>query len=100
MRCRTGAFVGGILVGIGIGALLGVLFAPLAGVECRRRLSARALIAAEAARTMAQEAEHVVSRFGTRVDNFRGLDDAAVRRRVNEIRERVRAYDTDLSNLR
>lgn len=100
MRCRTGTFVGGILVGIGIGALLGVLFAPVAGAECRRRLSVRALIAAEAARTMAQEAEQVVSRFGTRMDNLRGVDDDAVWRRVNEIRERVRSYDTDLSNLR
>ncbi|MCL4554189.1 MAG: hypothetical protein M1617_06800 [Actinobacteria bacterium] len=99
MRCRTGAFVGGMLLGIGLGALLGVLFAPVPGVEARRRLSARAVIAAEAARTMAQDAELAVSRLGARVDNLRGVDDAAVWRRVNEIRDRVRSYDTDLSNL-
>lgn len=100
MRCRTGSFIGGILVGIGLGTLLGVLFAPAPGIECRRRLSARALIAAEAARTMAYDAEKAVSRLGAKVDNFRGVDDDAVWRRVNEIRERVRTYGTDISNFR
>ncbi len=100
MRCRTGTFIGGILVGIGLGTLLGVLFAPVPGVECRRRLSARALIAAETGRTIARDAEQAVFRLGAKVDNLRGVDDDAVWRRVNEIRERVRTYGTDLSNFR
>lgn len=100
MRCRTGAFVGGMLIGVGLGALFGLLFAPVPGAESRRRLSARAVVAAEAARTMAHDAEQAVSRLGAKVDNLRGVDDAAVWRRVNEIRERVRSYDTDSSSLR
>jgi gas vesicle protein len=85
-------FVVGLLAGAALGFVAGLLFAPASGAKTRRRLADEALRAAEAARGLAERAEHAADVIGGRVGHYLGKDEELAWRKVNEIREGIRGY--------
>jgi gas vesicle protein len=89
---RLEYFVIGCIAGLVVGVVGGLLLAPRAGVETRRRLASRALQAAEVARTVAERAEVTAEVLTERVDHYLGRDQEMAWRKVREIREGVDRY--------
>ncbi len=92
MRRDLEFFLIGGLVGIALGALLGLLFAPVEGRRLRRRLADEANRAADAAKGIASRTEEVAGRIAGRVDHYLGRDEEAAWKKVKEIREGVNRY--------
>lgn len=92
MRQRAEYFAIGVITGLGIGVALGLLFAPTSGVRMRRRLADEALRAAEAARAVAERAEHAAEVIGGKVEHYLGRDEEVAWRKVQEIREGMQRY--------
>jgi len=92
MSKRLEYFVIGILVGGVVGLTIGLLFAPAAGARTRRRLADEAARVAEAARSVAERAEHAVEILGSKMDHYLGRDEEVAWRKVHEIREGVHRY--------
>lgn len=92
MRRTFEYFVMGMFVGIALGFVGGLLFAPAAGTKTRRRLADEALRAAETARILAERAEEAAGVIGVRVGHYLGKDEETAWRKVNEIREGIRGY--------
>lgn len=92
MGRRLEYFVIGCIVGCVAGVVGGLLIAPRSGIETRRRLAARALAAAEAARTVADRAELTAEALTERFDHYMGRDEEVAWRKVREIREGVDRY--------
>lgn len=55
----TGTFIGGLVVGLALGAAIGVLFAPASGAVTRRRLRRKA-------EDLREQAEDSLDEVGTR----------------------------------
>jgi len=89
---RLEYFVIGCIAGLVVGVVGGLLLAPRAGAETRRRLAGRALQAAEVARTVAERAEVTAEVLTERVDHYLGRDQEMAWRKVREIREGVDRY--------
>jgi gas vesicle protein len=85
-------FLIGSLVGLAVGAVIGLLFAPVEGRRLRRRIADEAIRAADAARDLADKTEDVAGRIVGRVDHYLGRDEEAAWRKVREIREGVSRY--------
>ena len=85
-------FVIGVVGGTTAGIVIGLLMAPSSGAQSRRRLAQQAQRVADAARVVADRAEHTAAVLGERVDHYLGNDEAAAWRRVKEIREGVERY--------
>lgn len=92
MNRRLEYFVIGCVTGGVLGVVTGLLLAPYAGTETRRRLSAQARHAAEIARDVAGRAEVTAEVLGERVDHYLGRDEEVAWRKVREIREGVERY--------
>ncbi|MDO8880431.1 MAG: YtxH domain-containing protein [Coriobacteriia bacterium] len=92
MNKRLEYFVIGILVGGVAGVIIGLLFAPDAGSRTRRRLVEEATRVAEAARGVAERAEHAVEVLGSKMDHYLGRDEEVAWRKVHEIRQGVHRY--------
>ena len=92
MGRRLEYFVIGCLTGAALGAIAGILLAPRSGLETRRRLAARALNAAEAAREVADRAEATAEVLTQRFDHYLGREQEVAWRKVREIREGVDRY--------
>jgi len=92
MARRLEYFVIGCIVGGVLGVVGGLLLAPRAGAETRRRLANRALQAAEVARVVAERAEVTAEVLTERVDHYLGRDQEMAWRKVREIREGVDRY--------
>jgi gas vesicle protein len=82
----------GVIVGAALGFVAGLLFAPASGAKTRKRLADEALRAADAARNIAERAEHAAEALGDRVGHYLGKDEEIAWRRVNEIREGIQGY--------
>lgn len=82
------------LLGFGLagGILLGLLIAPSSGARTRQRLANDALRAAEAAKDIAEKAEHTADSLAKRVDHYLGREEEVAWRKVREIREGVQRY--------
>jgi len=82
MSENTGSKISYFLVGLGLGALLGILFAPKSGEETRRYLAERAEEGKEFARRKAKElrerAEEVIERGKDVVERQKAQISAAV----------------------
>jgi gas vesicle protein len=61
------AFLGGTLLGLAIGATLGVLFAPAKGTHTRRQLARKAEEIGDRAAAMAAEGTHAAIELGRRI---------------------------------
>jgi len=92
MSRRLEYFAIGCLAGAALGAIAGILLAPRSGFETRRRLAARALNAAEAAREVADRAEVAAEVLSRRFDHYLGREQEVAWRKVKEIREGVDRY--------
>jgi len=92
MSRRLEYFVIGCIAGGVVGAVCALLLAPRSGYETRRRLAARALQAAEAAREVADRAEITAEALTERFDHYMGRDEEVAWRKVREIREGVDRY--------
>jgi gas vesicle protein len=92
MSKRLEYFVIGLLVGGVAGVVLGLLFAPDSGARTRRRLADDASRVADAARSVAERAEHAVEVLGTKMDHYLGREEEIAWRKVHEIREGVHRY--------
>lgn len=92
MRRDLEFFLIGGFIGIVLGALLGLLFAPVEGRRLRRRIADEATRAAGAARDLADKTEAVAERIAGRVDHYMGRDEEAAWKKVREIREGVNRY--------
>lgn len=92
MSRRLEYFVIGVVAGAALGAVTGILIAPRSGAETRRRLAARALSAAEAARVVADRAEATAEVLSERFDRYLGREQEVAWRKVREIREGVDRY--------
>lgn len=92
MARRMEYFVIGCMAGAVFGVIGGLLLAPRAGSETRRRLTVRALQAAEVARVVADRAEVTAEVLTERVDHYLGRDEEVAWRKVREIREGVDRY--------
>jgi gas vesicle protein len=82
----------GIICGATLGFVAGLLFAPRSGTQTRRRLAGEAMRVADAARLVAEKAEHAAELLGERVDHYLGRDEEVAWRKVREIREGVQRY--------
>jgi gas vesicle protein len=82
----------GCITGAALGLVAGLLIAPESGTETRRRLTTRALHAAETARVVADRAELAAEMLGERFDHYMGRDEQIAWRKVREIREGVDRY--------
>ncbi len=82
----------GTIVGLALGFVLGVLFAPASGTRTRQRLADEARRAAEAAREIADKAEHAAEVLGGRVEHYLGRDEEVAWRKVREIRQGIEGY--------
>jgi gas vesicle protein len=82
-----GLFCGGVF-----GLMSGLLLAPSSGAKTRRRVAIEARRFAEAARIVAEQAEHTADILGERVDHYLGRDEEIAWRKVREIREGVQRY--------
>jgi gas vesicle protein len=83
--------IGG-LIGVAVGGLLGLLYAPVEGRRLRRRIANEASRAAGVARDIADRTELVAGRLAGRVDHYLGRDEEAAWRKVQEIRDGVSRY--------
>ena len=83
--------VGGAL-GLVVGVLLGLLFAPVEGRRLRGRIAQEAFRAADVARDLADKTEVVAGRLAGRVDRYLGREEEAAWKKVREIREGVDRY--------
>ena len=92
MSRRLAYFVIGGTTGAAMGLVIGLLVAPDSGSETRRRLTLRALHAAETARIVAERAEAAAEVLGERFDHYMGRDEQIAWRKVREIREGVDRY--------
>ncbi len=92
MRRDVEFFLIGSLVGLVLGAILGLLFAPVEGWRLRRRIADEANRAAGAAKDLADRTEVVAGRIAGRVDHYLGRDEEAAWKKVKEIREGVSKY--------
>lgn len=92
MRRGFAYFLIGAITGAAVGFVIGLLFAPAAGIKTRRRLADEALKAAEAARGVAERAEHAAEVLGGRVGHYLGKDEENAWRKVKEIQEGIRGY--------
>ncbi len=92
MRRSVEYLLVGAIFGAALGFIAGLLFAPSSGAKTRRRLADEALRAAEAARVLAERAEHAAESLGGRVEHYLGKDEEVAWRKVNEIREGIRGY--------
>lgn len=92
MRRETEFFLIGGLIGLAVGALLGLLFAPVEGRRLRRRIADEAVRAADVARDLADKTEVAAGRLAGRVDHYLGRDEEAAWRKVQEIRDGVSRY--------
>jgi gas vesicle protein len=82
----------GCITGAALGLAAGLLIAPESGMETRRRLTVRALHAADMARVVADRAETAAEVLGERFDHYMGRDEQIAWRKVREIREGVDRY--------
>jgi len=82
----------GVFVGSAMGVLVGLMFAPRAGVETRRRLAVEAGRLQGAAKTVAERAESAVETVGSRMDHYLGRDEEVAWRKVQELRDGVQRY--------
>jgi gas vesicle protein len=85
-------FLIGGLIGLVLGAVVALLFAPVEGRRLRRRIADEANRAAGAARDLADRTEVVAGRIAGRVDHYLGRDEEAAWRKVKEIRDGVNRY--------
>lgn len=92
MRRGFEYFLIGAITGAAVGFVAGLLVAPTSGMKTRQRLANEALRAAEAARAVAEKAEHAAEVLGGRVGHYLGRDEETAWRKVNEIREGIRGY--------
>ena len=92
MRDRFALFLGGAVLGMTVGILVGLLFAPVSGARTRQRIADEALKAADFAREMAERAEQAADQITGRVDHYLGKDEQVAWRKVAEIREGVARY--------
>lgn len=92
MSRKMEIFVIGCIAGGVAGFIGGLLLAPRSGYETRRRLAARALHAAEAARAVADRAELTAEALSERFDHYMGREEEVAWRKVREIREGVDRY--------
>jgi gas vesicle protein len=92
MSRRLAYFGIGCITGAALGFVAGLLVAPRSGSETRHRLAARALKAAEMARTVADRAETTAEALTERFDHYMGRDEQVAWRKVREIREGVDRY--------
>ena len=92
MRDRLTYFLVGAAVGLVIGSVVGLLFAPVSGARARRRLADEAMRAAEFAREVAERAERTAEIISGRVDRYFGEDEDIAWKKVAEIREGVDRY--------
>ncbi|NTU70508.1 MAG: YtxH domain-containing protein [Coriobacteriia bacterium] len=82
----------GLIVGALTGFVAGLLFAPSSGYKTRQRLANEALRAADAARAIAERAEHAAQVLSGQVEHYLGRDEELAWRKVREIREGVQRY--------
>lgn len=68
------------------------MFAPVSGIETRRRLAIEASRLQEAAKTAAGRAESAVEIVGSRMDHYLGRDEEVAWRKVQELRDGVQRY--------
>jgi gas vesicle protein len=92
VRERFAYFLAGAIVGLVVGSVLGLLFAPVSGDRARRRLADEAMKAAEFAREVAERAERTAEVISGRVDRYFGEDEDIAWKKVAEIREGVDRY--------
>lgn len=92
MRGKAAYFLGGAVLGVALGILAGLLFAPMSGAHTRQRIADEALRAADFAREMAERAEQAADQITGRVDHYLGKDEQVAWRKVAEIREGVARY--------
>jgi gas vesicle protein len=92
VRRNTEYLLIGVLAGAVLGFVAGLLFAPSSGRQTRQRIADEALRAAEAAKSLAERAEHTADSIGGKVSHYLGKDEEMAWRRVNEIREGIRGY--------
>ncbi len=92
MRSRAVFFLSGAVLGIAVGVLAGLLFAPVSGARTRQRIADEAVRAADFAREMAERAEQAADQITGRVDHYLGKDEQVAWRKVAEIREGVARY--------
>lgn len=87
MNRRESNFFGmGLLAGLALGALAGLLFAPSAGEETRRRIAGGAEAAWDNAGKAVDASERVVSMVSARVEEMLNLEERNVRRRLEDLR--------------
>lgn len=92
MKRNMEYFAIGTLVGLAVGVVLGLLFAPTSGDRLRRNLADQATKAGEAARDLALKTENVAGGLAGRVSHILGRDEEAARRKILEIRKGVDTY--------
>ena len=94
MRQRMEYLAIGILTGAVLGLIIGLLVAPVTGVQVRRRIAEEARRAADMARGVADRAERAAEVIGGRVDHLLGRDEDVAWQKVQEIREGVQRYSS------
>lgn len=85
----------GILVGLAVGAALGVLLAPEAGVVTRSKIASRAAQAKESAQDLLDQAKISIEAAATKVEGVLGLQDKRIRRKLDELRFELEKYNLE-----
>jgi len=94
MHRSATTIISGAIIGFGVGLVVGLLFAPVSGATCRKRLAQEALSAADTVRVLIDKAEDVVCVLEAKVGKFKGADEDDLWRRVQDIRSDIRLYES------
>jgi gas vesicle protein len=89
---RLEYFAIGLVVGGALGVVAGLLFAPASGARTRQMLAGEATKFADAARHLAERAEHAAEAIGGTIDHYLGREEEVAWKKVQEIREGVQRY--------
>lgn len=76
----------GIMLGVALGAAVGLLMAPQSGAATRSQLATKATDLGESATELVDQAKHSLELAAGRVEGMLGLTDKNIRKKLDELR--------------